>query len=82
MMTLYHVHWCPECQIVQEKLKELGIPYESVIVPDSRPMRSQVYEVSGQYFVPVLKDGDRVLTETRDILAYLEITYGHEAARS
>lgn len=81
-MTFYHVHWCPECQMVQDKLKDLGVPYEDVIVPDSRPMRSQVHEVSGQYFVPVLKDGDRVLTETRDILSYLETTYGQKAARS
>jgi len=68
--------------MVMDKLKELGIPYESVIVPDSRPMRSQVYEVSGQYFVPVLKDGDRVLSETPEILSYLETIYGHKVARS
>jgi len=80
-MTLYHVHWCLECQMVMRKLKELGVPFKSVIVPDSRPMRSQVYEVSGQYFVPVLKDGDQVFSETRDILTYLETAYGHKAAR-
>ncbi|WP_447974396.1 glutathione S-transferase N-terminal domain-containing protein [Nitrospira sp. Kam-Ns4a] len=76
-VTLYHVTWCPECAIVREKLKELGVPYEEVLVPDFRPFRQQVYEVSGQYFVPVLKDGDRVLTETRDILEYLDAHYGN-----
>ena len=81
-LTLYHVNWCPECQIVREKLDELGVPYDSVIVPDMRPYRTQVYEVSGQYYVPVLKDGDLVLSETRDILSYLETTYGRQAARS
>ena len=81
-VTFYHVHWCPECQIVREKLDELGVPYESVIVPDMRPHRTQVYEVSGQYYVPVLKDGDTVLSETRDIMSYLETTYGRQAARS
>jgi glutathione S-transferase len=35
-------------------------------------MRTQVYDVSGQYYVPVLKDDDLVLTETADILAYLD----------
>lgn len=74
-MTLYHVHWCPECAVVRQKLAELGVDYEDVVVPDFRPMRKQVYEVSGQYYVPVLKDGDTVLTETRDILAYLENHY-------
>lgn len=81
MITLYHTHWCPECQIVQQKLKELDVPYDSIIVPDSRPQRSQVFEVSGQYYVPVIKDGDQVLTETDDILSYLTTTYGPQAAR-
>ncbi|RMH31162.1 MAG: glutaredoxin [Nitrospirae bacterium] len=71
-MTLYHVTWCPECALVRQKLDALGIPYEEVIVPDFRPFRTQVYEVSGQYYVPVLVDGDIVLTETQEILDYLD----------
>ncbi len=74
-MTLYHVHWCPECAVVRQKLAELGVDYEDVVVPDFRPLRKQVYDISGQYYVPVLKDGDTVLTETQDILAYLETKY-------
>ena len=74
-MTLYHVPWCPECAVVREKLAALKLPYESVLVPDFRPMRTQVHDVSGQYYVPVLKDGDLVLTETGDILAYLDRNY-------
>lgn len=72
-ITFYHVHWCPECALVREKLSELGLAYDDVVVPDFRPLRKQVYEVSGQYYVPVLKDGDTVLTETYEILAHLEI---------
>ena len=71
-LTLYHVHWCPECIEVREKLDSLRLPYESVVVPDFRPMRKQVFEVSGQYFVPVLKDGDTVLTEADEIVAHLD----------
>ena len=71
-MTLYHVQWCPECILVRQKLAELNVAYDGVVVADFRPMRREVHEVSGQYYVPVLKDGDLVLTETRDILAYLE----------
>lgn len=71
-MTLYHVTWCPECAAVRQKLDALGISYEEVIVPDFRPFRKQVYEISGQYYVPVLVDGDLVLTETQDILDYLD----------
>ena len=81
-MKLYHVDWCPECLTVRAKLDELGISYESVIVPDSRPQRSEVFEASGQYYVPVLSDGDKVLSETADILSYLESNYSQKSRRS
>jgi glutathione S-transferase len=77
-MTLYHVAWCPDCEVVRRKLADLHVEYELVIVPDFRPMRKVVQEVSGQYYVPVLKDGDIVLTETDDILDYLDKTYSQE----
>ncbi|MGH7231419.1 MAG: glutathione S-transferase N-terminal domain-containing protein [Nitrospiraceae bacterium] len=79
-LTLYHVKWCPECAVVREKLAELDVSYENVVVPDFRPMRQQVFDVSGQYYVPVLKDGDTVLTETREILAHLDEQYGGQGA--
>jgi mycoredoxin len=71
-MTLYHVHWCPECDVVRRKLAELHLPYKDVVVPDLRPQRKEVFAVSGQYYVPVLQDGDVVLSETDAILAHLE----------
>lgn len=74
-LTLYHVRWCPDCAVVRDRLSELNLSYEDVVVADFRPMRKQVYEVSGQYYVPVLKDGDMVLTETHDILAHLQTHY-------
>ena len=70
-MTLYYTEWCSECALVRNKLSEFDIEYESIIVQDMRPFRKQVYEVSGQYYVPVLVDGDTVLTETRDILEHI-----------
>lgn len=71
-MRLYHTEWCPECALVRQKLQEVGVSYEGVIVPDFRPLRTQVYEASGQYYVPVLVDGETVLTETEEILSYLD----------
>jgi mycoredoxin len=71
-ITLYHVEWCPDCHVVRRKLADLRLDYEDIIVPDIRSMRTQVHAVSGQYYVPVLKDGDLILTETADILAYLD----------
>ena len=75
-IVFYHVTWCPECLLVREKLEDLQVPYEDVVVPDARAKRVQVYEVSKQYYVPVIKDDDVVLTETHDILAYLDEHYG------
>ena len=75
-LTFYHANWCPECAVVREKLDELKVSYEDVVVPDIRMFRKQVHEVSGQYYVPVIKDGELVLTETPDILAYLDDRYG------
>ena len=77
-LTLYYVAWCPDCEEVRQKLADLHVEYEHVVVPDVRPMRKVVQEVSGQYYVPVLKDGDMVLTETDDILNHLDRTYGQE----
>ena len=77
-LTLYHVAWCPDCEVVRQKLADLRLEYEHIVVPDIRPMRKVVHEVSDQYYVPVLKDGDTVLTETDDILDYLAKTYGQE----
>ncbi|MER3423391.1 MAG: glutaredoxin [Nitrospiraceae bacterium] len=74
-LILYHVQWCPECAVVRAKLKTLNLQYEDVIVPDFRPSRTQVFKVSGQYYVPVLKDGDTILTETHAILEYLDTHY-------
>jgi len=78
-ITLYHVDWCPDCEVVRQKLADLGLEYEDIIVPDIRPMRKQVYEVSGQYYVPVLVDGKTVLSETHKILAHLDTHYAKTA---
>jgi glutathione S-transferase len=77
-LTFYHVHWCPECMLVRQKLDELQLSYDEVVVPDARAHRKQVYEVSGQYYVPVIADRDVVLTETWEILEYLDDRYGEK----
>ncbi|MFO0775785.1 MAG: glutathione S-transferase N-terminal domain-containing protein [Nitrospiraceae bacterium] len=71
-LTLYHVSWCPDCMVVRDKLVQRGLTYTSVVVPDVRSQRTQVHDVSGQYYVPVLTDGETVLTETDEILDYLD----------
>lgn len=80
-LTLYHVSWCPECAVVRDKLNALNLTYEDRIVPDFRPSRQEVFDVSGQYYVPVLKDGETVLTEIREIVAHLDERYGEGERR-
>lgn len=81
-IELYELEGCPFCAKVTQKLEELGLDYESHMVPRSHAQREAVKEVSGQTGVPVLVDHDHGvegLPESSDIIAYLEKTYGQEA---
>lgn len=80
-MKLYHTEWCPECEVVRQKLAEKGIDYEHEIVPDFRMFRTSVHKASGQYYVPVLVDGETVLTETEDIIQHLD-SHSHNTSES
>ncbi|QZP37591.1 glutaredoxin family protein [Halobaculum magnesiiphilum] len=82
-LVLYELEGCPYCAKVTKKLDELGLEYESVMVPRSHAERTEVEEVSGQTGVPVLVDeehGVEGMPESDDIVAYLEETYGQGAA--
>lgn len=79
-ITLYELPGCPYCAKVIDKLNELGIEYDSVEVPRAHGERTDVEEVSGQTGVPVLVDtehGVDGMSESGDIVAYLEETYGN-----
>jgi glutathione S-transferase len=78
-LTLYELEGCPYCAKVKTKLSELGLEYDSVMVPRSHSERTEVEEVSGQTGVPVLVDeeqGIEGMPESDDIVEYLEETYG------
>lgn len=76
MIKLYQLEGCWYCQMVREKLEELGIIYEKIEVPAEREMRKEVFKASGQYLVPVLHDGDTILSDEDEIIEYLERVYG------
>jgi glutathione S-transferase len=65
--------------MVRDKLKALDLAYEKIEVPSWQGDRREVYEVSGQYLVPVLVDKDLVLDDEDKILPYLEQTYGQRS---
>jgi len=77
MMRLYQREECSDSKPVREKLTELGITYITVNVPTEREKRREVYEVSGQYSIPVLVDGDVVIAnDSAGIVRYLGEQYG------
>lgn len=81
-LELYELSGCPYCAKVVNKLDELGLDYESHMVPRSHSERTEVEQVSGQTGVPVLVDpehGVEGMAESDDIVEYLEETYGSAA---
>lgn len=82
-LELYELEGCPYCAKVKNKLDELGLEYESHMVPRSHAERTEVEAVSGQTGVPVLVDEDHGvegMSESDDIVAYLDETYADATA--
>jgi len=78
-LTLYELEGCPYCAKVTTTLDELGLEYDSVMVPSAHSERTEVKEISDQTGVPVLVDekhGIEGMPESDDIVEYLEETYG------
>ena len=69
-LRLYRIPFSTNVERIALALAHKGIPVEYVeIDPDDR---SEVVRVSGQELVPVLVDGDRVLSDSPVILEHLE----------
>ncbi len=75
MIKLYNIDGCGYCAMVRSVLDQLKLEYEKIDVPWSHPQRKEVYEISGQYTVPVMVDGDIILDDEYDIIDYLKRTY-------
>jgi len=83
-VTLYEQDGCPYCEKVAQRLEELGVDYESVVVPERHSEREEVKELTGQRGVPVLVDEDRGVTmpESDRILEFIERSYSGPEAGS
>ncbi len=79
-IVLYQAEWCPYCVRVRSKLTDLLLDYKNVNVPRPHSERGIVKEVSGQTSIPVMVDGDVVLSDDDDIIPYLEKKYGNASA--
>jgi glutaredoxin 3 len=75
MLTLYQTEWCVYSHRVRRLLTELALTYTCVNVPAAGEDRDELREVSGQTEIPVLADGDRVITGSDVILEHLREHY-------
>ena len=74
-MKLYNIDGCGYCAMVRSVLDQLDIDYEKIDVPWAHHERRNVFEVSGQYMVPVLVDDEVVMSDEYKIIDYLKKTY-------
>jgi glutaredoxin 3 len=77
-MKLYQAEWCPFSHRVRAKLSELGIDYELINVPASSKKRRDLEKVAGTTAIPVLVDGQKVISDSDEALSYLEKEYEAE----
>jgi glutaredoxin/uncharacterized protein (DUF302 family) len=75
MIKLYQAEWCPFSHRIRAKLTELGIDYEAVNVSASAEKRVELMEITGNSTIPVLVDGEKVFSDSSEILSYLEVEY-------
>ena len=75
MIKLYQAEWCPFSHRIRAKLTELGIDYEAVNVSASADKRAELKEITGNSTIPVLADGEKVFSDSREIVSYLGEKY-------
>jgi len=80
-ITLYRLQACPFCERVVRTLDEQGLAYQSRFVEPMHSDRNVVKRVSGKRSVPAIVDDNTGVTmsESANIVDYLEHTYGEEA---
>ena len=75
MIRLYQAEWCPFSHRIRAKLTELGIDYEAVNVSASAEKRAELKEITGNSTIPVLAEGEKVFSDSSEILSYLREEY-------
>lgn len=78
--VLYRHVGCPYCERVVVKAEEQGINFRSRFVVPEHSERDIIKRISGRRTVPLLVDKDRGITmsESANIVEYLEKTYGRK----
>jgi len=81
-ITLYRLQACPFCERVVRVLDDLGLEYRSRFIEPMHSERDAVKRLSGKRTVPAIVDEATGVTmsESANIVDYLENTYTEEAA--
>jgi glutathione S-transferase len=72
---------CP-CGAVARRLKKHGLEYRTERVRRRRSERPEIVELTKLPYVPVLVDGDEVVSDSRRILQYLDWRYAAESGKN
>ena len=68
-------NWLCRCGTVARQMKKRNLEFEQVRVAQRRSQRVEIDELTGQNWVPVLVDGEEVVSDSHRILEYLRSTY-------
>jgi glutaredoxin len=81
-ITLYRLQACPFCERVVRVLDDLDLDYESRFVEPLHSERNVVARLTNKRTVPAIVDERTGVTmsESANIVEYLESTYGTEAS--
>ncbi len=72
---------CP-CGAVARRLKKRELEYRTERVRRRRSNRPEIVELTKFPYVPVLVDGEEVVSDSRRILQYLDWRYGEESGQN
>ena len=80
-ITLYRLQACPFCERVVRVLDKHGLDYRSRFIEPMHSDRDVVKRLTGKRTVPAIVDDDTGITmsESANIVEYIERTYGNEA---
>lgn len=82
-ITLYRLQACPYCERVVRKLNEYDLAYASRFVEPMHSDRNVVARATNKRTVPAIVDEETGVTmsESANVVEYLENTYGGSEAR-
>lgn len=68
-MTLYTTAWCGLCARARHLLEQRGVAYREVSLDDDPAFRQRVFELGGQWTVPLVVIGETALGGYRELAA-------------